>query len=309
MRDKETDLKVLIAGATGVVGRPLVRMLTEGGHEVFALTRSRRAVSGATAVVADAMDRTSLLAAVEGLRIDAVVHQLTALKKVPTREGLMAATNALRTEGTANLLAAARATGARRFVSQSFYGGYGFRDHGDEPLTEDAPFGSGEPFPATVAAMGSAEEQIFTADGIEGISLRYGGFYGPGAVDGMLDGLRKRRFPVARGGPAPWSYIDDAASATVAALENGRGGQAYNICDDEPATWADVLIQLARAFDAPKPVTLPGPLVRLMAPYAGALMTRTSMRLSTVKAREELGWKPSVTGYRDGLARTREVIG
>jgi nucleoside-diphosphate-sugar epimerase len=255
------------------------------------------------------MDRTGLLAAVDGPRADAVVHQLTALKKVPTREGLMAATNALRAEGTANLLAVARATGARRFVSQSFYGGYGFRDHGDEPLTEDAPFGEPDgAFARTVAAMRSAEEQIFTAEEVEGISLRYGGFYGPGAVDGILDALRKRRLPVARGGVAPWTYVEDAATATVAALEHGRGGQAYNICDDEAATWLDVIGEVARVFGTPKPMVAPGALVRLVAPYAGALMTRTSMRLSTAKARDELGWKPSVNGYRDGLARTREIL-
>jgi nucleoside-diphosphate-sugar epimerase len=303
-------MKVLIAGATGAVGRPLVRMLAEGGHEVFALTRSRRPVPGATSVVADAMDRMNLLAAVDGLRLDAVVHQLTALKKVPTREGLMAATNALRTEGTTNLLAVAGATGAHRFVSQSFFGGYGFRDHGAEPLTEDASFGEpdGSFGRDTIAAMRSAEEQIFTAEGVEGISLRYGGFYGPGSVDGMLEALRGRRLPVARGGVAPWTYVEDAATATVAALEHGRGGRAYNICDDEAATWLDVVTELARVFALPRPMVVPGALVRLMAPYAGALMTRTSMRLSTAKARDELGWKPSVTGYRAGLARTREVM-
>jgi nucleoside-diphosphate-sugar epimerase len=303
-------MKVLIAGATGAVGRPLVRMLAEGGHEVFALTRSRRPVPGATSVVADAMDRMNLLAAVDGLRLDAVVHQLTALKKVPTREGLMAATNALRTEGTTNLLAVAGATGAHRFVSQSFFGGYGFRDHGAEPLTEDASFGEpdGSFGRDTIAAMRSAEEQIFTAEGVEGISLRYGGFYGPGSVDGMLEALRGRRLPVARGGVAPWTYVEDAATATVAALEHGRGGRAYNICDDEAATWLDVITEVARVFALPKPMVAPGALVRLMAPYAGALMTRTSMRLSTAKARDELGWKPSVTGYREGLARTREIM-
>jgi nucleoside-diphosphate-sugar epimerase len=308
VRDKEIEMKVLLAGATGVVGRPLVRMLSEAGHEVYALTRTRRLIIGAKPVVADAMDRASLLAAVDGLRLDAVVHQLTALKKVPTREGLMAATNALRTEGTTNLLAAADATGARRFVSQSFYGGYGYYDHGEKPLTEDAPFGEGGPFPRTVAAMRSAEQQIFEADGIEGISLRYGGFYGPGAVDGLIDALRKRRVPMAKGGVAPWTFVEDAAAATVSALESGRGGQAYNICDDEAASWSDVIAELVDVFDAPKPMTVPGTLVRVMAPLAGTLMTRTVMRLSTEKAKQELGWKPSVSGYREGLARTREIM-
>lgn len=302
-------MKVLIAGATGVVGRPLVPMLAESGHEVYALVRSQRPVPGATTVVADALDRTALLAAVDGLALDAVVHQLTALKKVPTREGLMAATNRLRSEGTANLLAVARAGGARRFVSQSFYGGYGYTGHGDEPLTEDAPFAEpGGRFPRTAAAIRSAEEQIFTADGIEGMSLRYGGFYGLGAVDPMVEALRRRRVPVARGGVAPWTYVEDAATATVAALERGRGGQAYNICDDEAASWHDLITEMARVFGAPRPIVAPGPLVRLLAPYGGTLMTRVSMRLSTAKAREELGWKPSVSGYREGLARTREIM-
>lgn len=303
-------MRILIAGATGVVGRPLVTMLAEDGHEVFALTRTPRTVKGATTVVADAMDRTALLKAVDGLPLDAVVHQLTALKKTPMRESLMAATNALRTEGTTNLLAVARATGARRFVSQSFYGGYGYRDHGAAPVTEDAPFGETDgPFAATVGAMRSAEEQIFTADGIEGMSLRYGGLYGPGAVETLVALLRKRRLPIARGGVAPWTYVEDAATSTIAALDNGRGGNAYNICDDEAASWGDVVIELARAFDAPKPMTVPGGLLRLLGPYAGVLMTRTSLRLSTAKAKEELDWKPTVPGYREGIARTREIIG
>ncbi len=302
-------MRILIAGATGVVGRPLVRMLAEEGHRVFALTRSRRPIAGVTPVVADAMDRTTLLSAVDGLRFDAIVHQLTALKKAPTRESLMAATNALRAEGTTNLLAVARATGVTLFVSQSFYGGYGYRDHGDEPLNESAPFGVGGPFAATVAAMRSAEEQIFTADGIEGISLRYGGLYGPGAVGDLVGALRGRRLPVARGGVTPWTYVDDAAYAAVLALEHGRGGEAYNICDDDAVTWADMLTELARAYDAPKPLTVPGGLLRLIVPYAGTLMTRTSMRLSTAKAGEELGWKPSFPGYREGIARTRELEG
>ncbi len=302
-------MRILVAGATGAVGRPLVRMLAEGGHEVFALTRWARPVSGATPVVADAMDRVGLLGAVDGLRLDAVVHQLTALKKTPTRESRMATTNALRADGTEHLLAAARATGARRFVTQSFFGGYGFRDHGAVPLTEDEPFGEDESSGGTLAALRSAEQQIFAAGDVEGVSLRYGLFYGPGAVDAMIPALRRRMLPVARGGVSPWIHVEDAASAAVAALEHGRGGRAYNICDDEAATWAEVMTELARAFGAPTPMIMPGALVRLMAPYAGALMTRTSMRLSTARATEELGWKPTAGGYRAGIARTRETMG
>jgi nucleoside-diphosphate-sugar epimerase len=306
-------MKVLIAGATGAVGRPMVRMLIEAGHEVAAITRGGadavRAL-GATPIVADALDRDGLLAAVDGLAADAVVHQLTALKKIPTRESGMAATNELRIKGTTNLLAAARAVGARRFVSQSFFGGYGFVDHGAEPLTEDRPFGVTGPFAATLEGMRSGEEQIFTADGIEGISLRYGGFYGPGSIEGMVEGLRRRRVPVPRGGGgyAPVVYIDDAAAAAVAALDHGRGGQAYNVCEDTPVTWGEFVQEIAVVFRTPKPLALPSGVIRLAAPYGGTLLTRTSMRLSNAKAKEELGWRPTVSDFREGLVRTRAVL-
>jgi len=305
-------MKVLVAGATGAVGRPLVRQLLDQGHEVYGLTRSAEGVAklGAVPVVADALDQAALLAAVDGVRADAVVHQLTALKKVPTRESGMAATNRLRTTGTENLLAAARAMGATRFVSQSFYGGYGYRDNGDRPLTEDAPFGTGDgPFRATVGAMGAAERMIFDAPDIEGISLRYGNFYGPGAVEGMLDALRSRKFPMASGGVVPWTYIDDAATATIAALELGRGGEAYNICDDAPASFEEVVAELVALWHTPKPIRLPGPLVRLAAPYAGVLVTRTNTRLSTTKAQTTLGWTPTHPTYQAALRQTHELLG
>jgi nucleoside-diphosphate-sugar epimerase len=106
----------------------------------------------------------------------------------------------------------------------------------------------------------------------------------------------------------PWTHVEDAASATVLALEKGRGGHAYNICDDEAGSWRDFIAELARVFEAPRPMIAPGWLVRLLAPYAGTLMTRTSIRLSTAKAKTELGWKPSVSGYPEGLARTRAIV-
>lgn len=205
-------MKVLVAGATGAIGRPLVRKLTDEGHEVYALSRSNREVPGATTVVADAMDRTALLAAVDGLAADAVISQLTALKKVPTREGLMATTNALRTEGTANLLAAAEAMGASRFLTQSFILGYGYRDHGPELLTEDAPFGrpAGDRCDPHVAAMASTERQAFSAP--EGIALRYGLLYGGDAakVQAML---ARRRLPVASFAVDSFMRVSNAKAA------------------------------------------------------------------------------------------------
>lgn len=303
-------MKVLLAGATGAIGIPLVRALVGSGHEVWGLTRGgegpdRLRALGARPVVGDAMDRDGLLRAVDGLAVDAVVHQLTALRKPPTRHRGMAGTNALRTHGTANLLAAARALGAGRFLTQSIILGYGYVDHGDRVLTEQEPFGRlrGDAFDPHVAAMASTEQQVCTADGIDGIALRYGLFYGA-ATDMVLGMVRRgRRVPVPSGGGGTvgWIHVDDAAAATVAALERSRPGQAYNVVDDAPASWGEFVAAAAAAFGAPRPFGLPGRLLRLAAPYGGTVMLGTSMRVSNAKAAKELGWRPGFPTYRDGL--------
>jgi nucleoside-diphosphate-sugar epimerase len=310
-------MRVLVAGATGAIGMPLVRALRAGGHEVLGLGRTpasgeRLRALGAEPVIADAMDLDGLLAGVRGLHVDAVVHELTALKKIAMRHADMAATDALRQQGTANLLAAARETGARRFVTQSFLAGYGFFDHGTHVLTEEDTFAppAHDAFEPHVAAMRSAERQTFAAEGIEGIVLRYGGFYGPGAgTEAMVRMLRGRRLPVPRGGGGTisWVYIEDAAAATVAALERGRAGQAYNIVDELPVSWGDFLAALAEAFDAPPPLAVPGWMLRVM-PFAYTIFT-SDIRLSNAKAKRELGWSPSAPTYRDGIARTAAALG
>jgi nucleoside-diphosphate-sugar epimerase len=253
-------MRVLVAGATGTIGVPLVRALVARGHRVHGLTRdpaNRRLLTGlgAEPVVADALDRGALLAAVQGRAADAVIHQLTALKKPPARHRDMAQTNALRTVGTANLLAAAAAVGARRFVTQSMVFGYGYGDHGQEPITEDDPFGppGRGRFTQHLAALRSAEDQTWSAAGIDGVALRYGLCYGPGrAIQGLVEPLRRRRVPIPPegGGVMSWVYIDDAAAATVAALERDRAAQAYNVVDDEPVRWGDFVGALARAINA-----------------------------------------------------------
>jgi nucleoside-diphosphate-sugar epimerase len=309
-------MKVLVAGSTGAIGIPLVRALIAHDHEVFGLTRSaergdRLRRVGATPIVADVMDRDGLLRAVSGFEADAVIHQLTALAKVPMRHKDMAGTNALRREGTANLLAAARELGASRMVSQSFLAGYGYFDHGQDLLTENSPFGvsRGDAFDPHVAAMRSVEEQTWGADGIEGIVLRYGFFYGPGAgIEGIVDMLRGHRMivPLGGGGVVSWVYIEDAAEATVAALERGRAGEAYNIADDEPVSWGVFLGELVRAFGTPRPVPIPAWVLRAM-PVAGAIMT-SSFRLSNARAKRELGWTPVAATYREGIARTAQAL-
>lgn len=306
-------MRVLVAGASGAVGTPLTRQLLAAGHQVIGITRTgtnaeRLWNAGAKAVVADAMDRAGLLAALREVRADAVIHQLTALGTRNVKQGLLG-TNALRTTGTANLLAAAQAVGAHRFLTQSIVLGYGYRDHGPEPVTEEHPFA--EPAPGllgtAIAAMRANEEQVFTADEIEGISLRYGMFYGRDSFTDMIMKLvRRRRLPVPRsgGGYASFIYLDDAAAATVAALEKGRAGQAYNIVDDEPARWADFLDTAAAELAARRPFRVPDWVLRPSG-FVHALMT-TSMRVSNAKARRELGWVPAVSTYREGI---RVVVG
>jgi nucleoside-diphosphate-sugar epimerase len=258
------------------------------------------------------MDREALLNAVDGLRADAVLHEMTALKKIPTRHRDMAATDALREVGTANLLAAARLMGARRFVTQSFFMGYGYGDWGDKVLTEDDPFAppGRDKFEQDLAAMRSTERQTFTADGIEGIALRYGSLYGPGgATEPIIEMLRRRRLPVPRGGGGITSliYVEDAAAATVAALERGRSGEAYNVDDDEPVSWGEFFGALAKALGAPPPREVPRWVFRFM-PYARAMMLGDH-RISNAKAKRELSWTPSAPTYREGISRLAEARG
>ena len=294
-------MKVLLAGASGAIGSPLTRQLVAHDHRVLGLTRDwdgarRLQALGATPVVADALDRDGLLRAVDGLAADAVIHELTALRKPPLRHRGMALTNRLRTEGTANLLAAAEALGARRFLTQSVIFGYGYRDHGPRLLTEEDPFGlpAGDACDPHVAAMRSTEQQAFGAPG--GIALRYGR-----DAERVGDLLARRRLPVAKGGVLGWVHHDDAAAATVAALERGRPGQAYNVVDDLPATWWEVYTTMAKALGAPPPRRLPDRLLRLAAPYVASFVVGTSMRVSNAKATAELGWRPLYPHYRAGV--------
>ena len=298
-------MKVLVAGASGALGVPLTRQLIARGHRVLGLTRDqagarRLEALGAEPVVADALDRHRLVRAMEGRWADAVIHELTALRKPPTRHRGMALTDRLRSEGTTNLLAAADELGAKRFLTQSIILGYGYRDHGPEPLTEDAPFGrpAGDRSDPHLAAMLSTEQQAFTAP--EGIALRYGMLYGGDAAQ-LRPLLARRALPVVRGGLLGWLHHEDAAAATVAALEQGRPGQAYNLVDDLPATWREVYTEMARAFGAPPPRKVPRWLFRLAAPYVASFAVDTSMRVSNAKARTELGWRPMFPTYHDGI--------
>jgi nucleoside-diphosphate-sugar epimerase len=311
-------VRVLVAGATGALGTPLTRKLLAAGHEVIGISRTpgkrdKLRALGAESLVVDVMDKTALLNAVDGLEADAVIHQLTAMKNASPRLRADDPTNALRTRGTANLLAAARMIGARRLVTQSLIFGYGYGDHGARELTEDDPFGlpQGIYTDPLVAGLLSAEQQTFTAERIEGIALRYGLLYGPGAFSDLFVELMRRRqlaIPRGGGGTISWIHVEDAAAATVAALELGQAGRAYNVVDDEPVNWQDFTWTLAEAFGTPRPLAVPRWALRLVAPYLAFMMTST-LRVSNAKAKRELLWTPATPTYHEGLSRLAQALG
>jgi nucleoside-diphosphate-sugar epimerase len=300
-------LRIFIAGASGTLGRRLVPQLIRRGHHVTGTTRSnadRLREMGAEPVVVDPLDADALRAAVVAAEPDVVVHQLTALSNlgmVRNFDKTFAMTNRLRTEGTDNLIAAARAAGARRLVWQS-YAGWPYAREGDAIKSEDAPLDPEPPADAreSLAAIRHLEDAVTGARDMEGVVLRYGGFYGPGTSieEGgeHLALIRKRRFPIGGNGAGIWSFvhIDDAAAATVAAIEGGPPG-IYNVVDDAPAPVSEWLPQLAASVGAPPPRRLPGWLVRLAGgPQALSMMTRVR-GASNAKAKRELGWSPAHT--------------
>ena len=318
-------MRIFIAGATGAVGRRLVPLLVSGGHQVTGMTRSPGKAAwlraaGAEPVVADALDRDDVLRVVTAARPEVVVHQLTDLSGMTNLRKFdagFAATNRLRTEGTGHLLAAARAAGARRLVAQSF-AGWPFARVGGPVKTEDDPLDPDPPagLRRTLDAIRQLEAAVVGAEGIEGLVLRYGGFYGPGTSAGeggyVLDELRRRRFPIVGAGTGVWSFvhIDDAAAATVAAVERGAPG-IYQIVDDDPAPVAEWLPALAAAAGARPPRRVPVWAARLLAGEHGVVLMTEARGASNTKAKRELGWRPVYPswrqGFRTGLGDHREV--
>ena len=311
-------MKVFVAGATGVVGRQLVPQLVERGHEVVGMT-SRPEKSellrglGATPVVADALDPEAVGLAVSEAAPDAIVHQLTALSAGVNprhQERDLAATNRLRTEGTDHLLSAGRAIGVRRFVAQSFLIGT-YERRGGAVKSEDDPLDS-EPAPSFrtgLEAIRHLEEAVVGAEWTEGIVLRYGFFYGPGSQLALdppgeaVEMIRKRRMPVIGGGGGVWSFthVEDAASATVAALEQGRRG-IYNVVDDEPAPVSEWLPALADALGAKAPRRLPRWVGRLAVGNGFVTMMTEARGASNQKAKRELHWTPRYSSWRRAFA-------
>jgi nucleoside-diphosphate-sugar epimerase len=307
-------MKVLVAGASGALGKQLVPRLLADGHEVAAMTRSPSkgkeiVAMGAAPVVADALDPDQVARAVAEAEPEAIVHELTALSgSLDLRhfDRDFALTNRLRTEATDHLLSAGRAAGVRRFVAQSF-AGWPYARVGGPVKSEDDPLDPEPvaPMRRALEAIRHLERAVSGAEWTDGVVLRYGGFYGPGtslAPGGEhLEMIRKRRFPVVGDGAGVWSFlhIADAADATAAALRAGRG--IYNVVDDEPAAVAEWLPTAAAALGGKPPRRVPRWLGRLLAGEVAVVMMTEMRGASNEKAKRELGWQPAHPSWRQGL--------
>jgi len=312
-------MKVFVAGSSGAIGRRLIPLLVLAGHSVMAMTRSVAKAgvirsAWAVPVVADALDKGAVMAVVQSAEPEVVVHQLTA---IPPRFSIrrfdreFALTNRLRTEGTDHLVVAARAAGARRFVAQSFAGWPYARD-GGPVKTEADPLDSNPPaaLRRSLEAIRYLEATVLETRGLEGLVLRYGAFYGPGTSLGeggsLLDDVRRRRVPIVGRGTGVWSFIhiDDAAAATLAAIERGASG-AYNIVDDDPSPMSEWLPVLAAAVGAKPPRHVAAFVARVAIGAHGVALMTQIRGASNVKAKRELGWQPRYSSWRTGF---REVL-
>ena len=305
-------MRVFVAGAGGAVGRRLVPMLVARGHHVIGTTSRPEGAEavrnlGAAPVVVDGLDAAAIGEAVARAEPGAIIHEMTALSGTPDFKHFdrwFAMTNRLRTEGTENLLAAAKASGVKRFVAQSFTGWSNPRE-GSWIKTEEDPL---DPDPVkaqreTLAAIRFLERAVLDAP-LDGIVVRYGGLYGPGSSETLVELLNKRMFPVVGSGAGviTSTHIDDAASGTLAALERGRPG-IYNIVDDEPTPAREFIPEIAEAVGAKPPLHVPAWLGRLVAGEIAVTMMTEGRGSSNAKAKRELGWQPIWPSWRDGFRK------
>jgi nucleoside-diphosphate-sugar epimerase len=301
-------MRVFLAGASGAIGTRLVPQLIDAGHDVIGSHTSpssgeRVRALGAKPVALDLLDARAVRKAVRDANPDAIVHQATALANVKfsrNMDKVTAKTSELGTKGTDALLAAAREAGVHRFVAQSVAAYSRYAREGGPIKTEDDPLDPTPPknFEQTAAAMAYLEQAVTDSGGI---ALRYGAFYGA-ANDGTIDPVRKRQFPIVGDGGGIWSWIhlDDAAAATVLALEHDGPG-IYNIVDDDPAPVREWLPVLAQALGAKPPRRFPTWLARLLAGEAVTVMSTEARGASNAKAKRELGWTPRYPTWRTGF--------
>jgi nucleoside-diphosphate-sugar epimerase len=305
-------MRVFVAGASGAIGRPLLPKLIAAGHEVTGTTRREQRAAeiqaaGATAALCDALDAEALRDAVAAAAPEVVVHALTAIpERIDWKADPLAATNRLRRQGTRNLITAAQAAGARRIVAESV--AFLYAPRGDWVKDEEAELYVGD----TVDALSDLERQVGDAEGLEGVVLRFGNLYGPGtmfASDGsQAEEAQRRRLPVVGKGTGVFSFVhvDDAATATAAAVERGAPG-AYNVVDDDPAPMHDWVPVYTQAVGAKPPRRVP---VWLAGLIAGRAVAKNAVELrgaSNAKAKRELGWQPRYPSWREGFADAKAL--
>jgi nucleoside-diphosphate-sugar epimerase len=307
-------MKVLVAGATGVIGRRLVPMLVEAGHDVTGMTRRQaRAESimeaGAKPLVLDVFNRNLVHDRVKELEPEVIVHELT---DIPVRfdprkaAEMLERNDRIRTEGTANLVSAALLAGTRRIVAQSISFAYAPTGTGLKEEDDDLYLNAPDEFQRTVRAVAELERLVTQTEGIEGLALRYGFFYGPGttyASDGHTAAqVRARRFPVVGQGAGVFSFIhiDDAAAATVAAVDRGWPG-IYNVVDDDPAPLREWLPVYAEAIGAKKPRRVPKFIARLAAGRYATMLATELRGATNERVKHELTWQPRYPSWREGF--------
>jgi nucleoside-diphosphate-sugar epimerase len=281
-------MHILIAGATGAAGRAILPLLQAHGYTV----------TGTSSKDMDGLDPASVKATLDRVRPDVIVHQMTALKDLQMKniDKEFQLTNRLRTEGTRNLIAAMRP--GTRLITTSF-AGWPYARTGGAIKTEDDPLD-----PSPPKGIRETHEAIRTLEALtlasDGIVLRYGGFYGPGASDQQAELIKHRKIPLVGGGTGVWSFlhVDDIATATLAAIEHGKPGQIYNIVDDEPAPVSEWLPFLAHKLGAKPPRKVPAWLAKLVAGPAAVAMMTESRGASNAKAKRELAWTPKHPSWR-----------
>jgi 2-alkyl-3-oxoalkanoate reductase len=311
-------MRIFVAGATGAVGRSLVALLVSAGHSVVGMTRTPGKVEiirslGAEAFVVNALDAKAIHTAVALARPDVVVHEMTDLRGMDMRsfDRSFANTNRLRTEATDYLLTAARDAHVKLFVAQS-YCGWPYARMGGPVKSETHPFDPDPPHELrhTLDAIRYLEDVVTAAVEPAGVILRYGALYGSdtGVFDhAMVEHIRRRHVPLIGDGNGWWSFlhVDDAAAATVLAIENGRPG-IYNIVDDDPAPVREWLPELADMLGAKPPVHVPAWLAQILAGEHLVVLMTQSRAGSNAKARHELGWQPAHPSWREGFAEIVE---
>lgn len=314
-------MRIFLAGATGAIGRRLIPQLVSAGHTVIAATRSPGKAhelmqQGAEPAIVDVLDKDAIHKVVVSARPDVVIHELTALANVMSYrnfDSALAETNRLRTEGLDNLIAAAHASGATRFIAQS-YAGWPTGGGGERVKSETAPL---DPAPLksmvkSLDAIRHIETTVPAIAGLNGIVLRYGHLYGAGTgfseTGAMVKLVKRRAFPIIGGGHGIWSFlhIDDAASATQVALTRGGAG-IYNIVDDDPSEVCEWLPALAKAAGAPPPYSIPKWLGIIVAGKSVVFQMTSIRGLSNDKARRTLLWEPRQTTWREGFKREFHV--